>query len=130
MNRSDVQAWLDGYVEAWRNSEPEAIRALFSEKAVYRYRPHLEGRTLQGSAAIVEGWLEHTDDPDDWSASYEVFAVDEDRAVAIGTSRYFATEDQVEAIYDNCFLLRFARDGRCIEFVEYWMLEPTEGNPG
>jgi len=31
--------WLDDYVAAWRSYDPEAIGALFSEDAEYRYHP-------------------------------------------------------------------------------------------
>lgn len=83
MERPDVQAWLDGYVDAWRQNKPELIEALFSENAVYRYRPFsAEGEVLIGRAAIVESWLREAEDPKGWEADYEVFAVDEDRGVA------------------------------------------------
>ena len=127
VKRADVRAWLDRYVEAWRSRDPEQVGALFDEDAVYRYRPYPGGRTLVGHAAIVEGWLAHTDDPDDWEASYEVFTVEDDRAVAVGSTRYFASNDVPEKFYHNCFLLRFAPNGRCAEFTEYYMLEKKGG---
>jgi len=123
MNRSEVQAWLDRYLDAWKRNEPELIETLFTDDAVYHYAPYPAAGVLEGNAAIVAGWGEHHDAPDEWEASYEVFAVDDDRAVAIGTTRYFAKGDQPEKLYHNCFLLRFAPDGRCSEFTEYYMLE-------
>ena len=39
MTRDDVPRWLDRYVEAWRSYDPDAIRALFSADAEYRYHP-------------------------------------------------------------------------------------------
>lgn len=126
MNRSEVQAWLDGYVEAWRKNQRELVGGLFAEDAIYRYRPYPRGKTLEGHEAIVRGWLAHSDGPDDWEASYEVFTVDGNRAVAVGTTRYFATDDVPEKLYHNCFLLRFAPNGRCAEFTEYYMLDQKE----
>lgn len=124
MNRSDVQAWLDHYVGAWRANDPALIRALFTDDAVYRYRPYGgEDRARRGIDEIVEAWLEDADDPDAWEARYEPYAVEDDRAVAVGFSRYFATGDEPEQTYHNVFLLRFAPDGRCAEFTELWMLE-------
>lgn len=124
MEKSDVQAWLDRYIEAWRANEPEPIKALFTEDAVYRYRPYADlERTVTGNAAIAESWLEEPDGPDAWEASYEPYAVDGDRAVAVGFSRYHATATEPEKTYRNAYLLRFAPDGRCAEFSEFFMLE-------
>jgi ketosteroid isomerase-like protein len=124
MNRSDLQAWLDRYVEAWRANEREPIEALFTEDAVYRWRPYGgDERGARGREAIVSSWLEDQDDPATWDARYEAFAVDGDRAVATGTSHYAANADDPERMYHNVFLMRFAPDGRCSDFTELYMLE-------
>jgi hypothetical protein len=128
MERPDVQVWLDGYVDAWRQNKPEVIEALFSENAVYRYRPFsADGEILIGRAAIVESWLREAEDPKGWEADYEVFAVDEDRGVATGTSHYYATAYRPDRLYYNCFLMRFDADGKCVEFTEYFMAVPDNG---
>lgn len=127
MDHADVQQWLDRYVQAWRANQPEPIRALFTEDAVYRYRPYDDpAQTVRGNAAIAASWLEEPDAPGSWEARYEPYTVEGDRAVAIGVSHYFATADQPERTYHNAYLLRFAPDGRCAEFTELYMLEPRE----
>ena len=124
MNRDDFQAWPDRYVEAWRSSDADEVAALFADDAVYRYRPYGEdANAAVGREAIVAAWLEEGDPPDSWEARYEPFAVDGDRAVATGISRYFASAKGPERVFHNAFLLRFAPDGRCAEFTEYYMLE-------
>jgi len=124
MDRDTLQGWLDRYVQAWRANQPEPISALFSEDAVYRYRPYGgDEQALRGRQAIVDGWLEAPDDPGSWDARYEAYAVDGDRAVATGVSRYIARGDEPERTYHNVFLLRFSPDGRCAEFTELYMLE-------
>ena len=124
MTRTDVQAWLDRYIEAWRANRADLIEPLFSEDAVCRYRPYGgNDRASFGRDAIVAAWLEEPDEPDSWEAQYAPYAVDDDRAVATGISRYFAKDDQPERVYHNVFLLRFDPDGRCSDFTEYWMLE-------
>jgi hypothetical protein len=128
MNRSDVQAWLDRYVEAWRANEREPIEELFTEDAVQGYRPwDSEKHTVTGRDAIVASWLEEPDAPGSWDARYEAWAVDGDRAVAVGWSRYEPTPTDSEKLYHNAFLLEFAPDGRCRSFHEFYMLkEQTE----
>lgn len=124
MMHADVQEWLDLYMVAWRSNEAQPIEALFTEDALYRYRPYDgDEHTARGRAEILESWLSDQDDPDGWEASYNVYAVDGDRAVAVGQSRYFATDDKPELVFHNCFLLRFEPDGRCSGFTEYYMQE-------
>jgi hypothetical protein len=128
MNRSDVQAWLDRYVEAWRANEREPIEQLFTEDAVYGYRPwDSDKHTVTGRDAIVASWLDEPDAPGSWDARYETWAVDGDRAVALGWSRYEPTDSDPEKLYHNAYLLEFAPDGRCRSFHEFYMLkEQTE----
>ena len=124
MNRSDVQTWLDRYVDAWRTNEAGPIEALFTEDAVYGYRPwDSDEHTVRGRDAIVASWLEEPDAPASWDAHYEPYAVDGDRAVAVGWSKYAPSGDDPERTYHNAYLLRFAPDGRCAEFHELYMLE-------
>ena len=61
MDRKQVQEWLDKYVEAWRTYEPERIRDLFSEGALYFYSPWDENSYLRGREAIVADWLSQPD---------------------------------------------------------------------
>jgi uncharacterized protein (TIGR02246 family) len=124
MNRDDVQAWLDRYVHAWRSNDAADVAALFTEDAVYRYRPYGGNETAAtGRDAIVQSWLEAGDPPDSWDARYEPYAVEGHRAVAVGRSDYRATGKGPGRTYHNVFLLRFADDGRCAEFTEYYMRE-------
>lgn len=124
MTEADFRAWLDRYVAAWRTNDADDIAALFTEDAVYRYRPYGgDAHAVRGRDAIVAAWLEEGDPPGSWEASYAPWAIDGERAVATGTSRYLASGNGPERMYHNAFLLRFAPDGRCAEFSEYYMLE-------
>lgn len=125
MDEAGVARWLDDYVAAWRSYDAAAIGALFSDDAVYRWHPWDEGdEATHGREAIVASWLETPDAPGSWDAEYRPFAVEGDRAVAKGESRYFATEDEAEAVFHNIFLLRFDDDGRCAEFTDVYMRRP------
>jgi hypothetical protein len=124
MNRSDVQSWLDRYLEAWRTNDHGAIESLFTDDAVYGYRPWDSNKhTVRGRGAIVASWVEEPDAPDSWDAQYEPFAVEDDRAVALGWSKYLARDDQPERLYHNAYVLEFAPDGRCRSFHEFYMLQ-------
>jgi ketosteroid isomerase-like protein len=126
VTRDDVQRWLDGYVDAWRTYDPASIAALFADDATYAYQPYRE--PLRGPDAIVASWLESPDAAGSWEAQYEPYAVDGDRAVAVGESRYLEN-GKLAALYYNVWLLRFDDDGRCADFVEYWREHPKEQLP-
>ncbi len=124
MNHTDLQSWLDRYVDAWRANERAPIEALFTDDATYRFRPYDSYPAAHGIEEIVDAWLgDSRDEPGTWEAEYTVFAVDGDRGVATGYSRYLATEDAPEKTYRNVFLLEFAADGRCRSFMELYMVE-------
>jgi ketosteroid isomerase-like protein len=118
MTYDDAARWLDAYVEAWRTYDPDAIGNLFSEDAEYRYHPWDE--PLRGRAAIVADWLANRDAPGSWEAGYRPWAVDGDRVVATGVSRYPGEA----RTYHNVFLCRFDADGRCREFTEVFAKQP------
>lgn len=124
MTRDELQRWLDEYLAAWRSSDAAQIGALFSDEAVYSFRPwESEEVTVRGRDAIVASWLDSPDEPGSWEAQYEPFAVEGPRAAAVGWSRYFAVGDQPEKLYHNVFLLGFDDDGRCSSFHEFYMLQ-------
>lgn len=120
MDHDAFQRWLDDYVAAWRTYEPDAVGALFAEDARYRYHPWDD--PLVGRDAIVESWLAEPDESGSWDARYEPWALEDDRAVAVGVSRYFGTDrETVEREYHNVFLCHFDAEGRCTDFTELFL---------
>lgn len=124
MKGEDVQRWLDAYIAAWRSYERDAILALFSEDARYRYHPWDDW--IAGSSAIADDWLSDRDDPDSWTAEYQPLAIDGEVVVATGRSTYTNPDGSIRTIYDNCFVMRFDGAGRCREFTEFFMERPTQ----
>jgi len=126
MNRSDVAAWLDAYVEAWKTYSPEAIATLFAEDAEYTYEPFDE--PVKGRDAIVASWLTNRDPEGTYEARYEPIAIDGDVAVANGRSRYFkdSTRTELARQWDNLFVIRFDGAGRCVSFREWYMPPPKQ----
>lgn len=123
MEHADVQRWLDAYVDAWRSYDASGIGDLFAEDATYRWHPWDDesGETVDGRDAIVAAWLGDRDEPGSWKAEYRPWAIEGDRAVAIGVSRYLRADGSLDREYHNVFLCRFDADGRCVEFTEYFM---------
>jgi ketosteroid isomerase-like protein len=128
VDRSDVDRWLEAYVEAWKSYERDQVEALFAEDITYRYHPADDA--IEGRAAVVESWLgegDHPaastrDEPGTFDAAYRAVAVDGDVAVATGTSSYRDRPGgAVVRVYDNCFVMQFDSEGRCREFTEWFM---------
>ena len=122
-----VQRWLDAYSRAWETYDPAAIGDLFTDDAEYRWHPEDDPTT--GREAIVDAWLNpggnasDRDAPGTYEGRYRPYAVDGNRAVAVGLSTYWsdASRAKVERVYWNNWLLEFGPDGRCHSFTEYWM---------
>ena len=81
MRREDVQVWLDRYMAAWNSYDEKAIGDLFAETCEYRYQPWAD--PVVGRAAIVADWLANKDEPGSWTAHYDVWAFDGERASAL-----------------------------------------------
>lgn len=133
MDRTAAQAWLDRYTAAWKSYDPDEIGALFSESATYRYHPYdPEDEVLRGRDAIVADWINPDgnastrDEPGTYDAEYTPWAVDGNRVVATGMSRYWtdASRATLSRSYHNVFLLTFDEEGRCTDFSELYMKEP------
>jgi hypothetical protein len=128
LTREHVQRWLDDYARAWETYDEADIAPLFSDNAEYRWHPADEPEV--GRDTIVEAWLNpggnasDRDAPGTYKGEYEVYAVDGNRAVAVGTSTYWkdASRSQVDRLYYNNWLLEFDDEGKCSSFTEYWML--------
>ena len=133
MDRSTVQTWLDRYVDAWKTYDRDTISDLFGANATYKYHPWDSGDdVVRGRDGIIHDWLEPDgdssgrDEAGSYDAEYEPFAVDGNRAVAVGWSKYWTDDSRstLERVYENVFLLTFDDDGRCVEFVETFMQRP------
>ena len=124
VERDAVAQWLDDYIAAWKSYDRDSILALFSDDVSYRYRPH--GDEINGSDAVAASWLEDDpDEPDTYDADYQVIALDGDIAVAVGTSTYLTEAGgPVDKVFDNCFVMRFEADRRCVEFTEFFIERP------
>jgi hypothetical protein len=115
-----VQDWLDRYLAAWRDYDPAAIGALFTEGATYAFNPSDTGdAVLRGRDAIVANWMQERDPPGSWAAGFAPLVVDGDRAVARGTVRYADGR-----VFDDLWVLHLV-GGRCAGFVEWFMLRPA-----
>jgi len=127
VDHESAQAWLDGYVAAWKSYDADDIAALFAPDVHYRYYPSADW--VVGRDAVVASWRgeqsgaqsSSRDEPGTYDATYTAVAVDGDVVVATGATTYTARPGgPVTHVFDNCFVMRFDDEGRCREFTEYY----------
>ena len=111
-----MNSWMDKYLRAWTTNEPDDIRALFTEDAVYNDRPNTEKR-WNGHEEIVQAWADAGDKPEDWTFEWNLLGQDGDTAFVQGLTTYL----NGHPTYDNLWVIRFAEDGRAREFTEWYM---------
>ncbi|GAA2752610.1 nuclear transport factor 2 family protein [Amnibacterium kyonggiense] len=109
-----IERWMAGYVSAWESNDPDAIAALFSEDATYRFYPWADPAV--GSAAIVARWLDGADAPDDHAFSWSLIGSDGGRRFVQGRTVY--TDGRT---YENLWIVDLREDGRATAFTEWYM---------
>jgi hypothetical protein len=131
VDRDAVDRWLQAYVDAWKTYDPDKIAALFTQEVTYRYHPY--DAPIEGRDAVVRSWLGDSDavgastrdDPDTYDATYRTVAVDDDVAVAVGSTHYSEASASGVEVFDNCFVMRFDPDGVCSDFTEWYIKRPS-----
>ena len=116
MDRADVTTWMDAYREAWISNEPAAVAALFTEDAVYSLDAFEE--PWRGRGEIVRRWTAGISQK--VAMTYEVEAVDGDRAFVHWHVITQNVGDPIRVEYCGVIHLRFASDGRCREQREWF----------
>ncbi len=125
MDREQVTAWVDGYVRAWRAADVTAVATLFTPEIRYRRSPYEEPEV--GQAAVRAFWADDEDEP--FTVAAEPVAVEGRDAVVRLEVRY---GDPVRQEYRDLWVLRFADDGRVVDFEEwaYWPGKPYTADSG
>lgn len=112
-----LNAWMDGYVNAWSENDPEAIAALFTDNAIYD--PQTADGEWDGIDEIVEQWTDIGDDPDNWEFQWLPIVENDELAVVVGRTRYH----NPPMTYRNLFVIRFNDQGLCTDFTEWYIEE-------
>jgi ketosteroid isomerase-like protein len=122
MDLAGVARWMDGYVAAWSSNVPDEIRSLFTDDARYYVVPTAE--PWVGPDEIAARWAEIADEPGTWTFRYEPLALAGDLGFVRARTVY---DRDPPGSYENLFVIRFAADGRCAQFTEWY--EKHESRP-
>jgi ketosteroid isomerase-like protein len=112
-----ISDWVERYRRAWETNDPDDIRAVFTDDAVYRMSP--SAAPWVGSDAIIAGWLENQDAAGTTTFEWQPVAVEGSTAVIRCVTGYPGGEKA--GTYDNLWVVRIAADGRATEFTDWWI---------
>ena len=114
---------MEAYRAAWISNVPNQVAALFTEDAIYSVSPFTE--PWIGRDEIVRRWVAGIQQ--DVELTYDVLAVDGDRAIIHWHVFTRNVDDPVRVEYDGVLVVRFAPDGRCSEHSEWYLRRELPG---
>ncbi len=115
MDHSQVDAWIDEYVAAWRAPGTSQLAHVFSEDIKYRPSPWKE--PIQGLIELGEFWEEGRAGHDEvFELQSEVIALEKNTAVVRITVDY---ANDTPAKWRDLWILKFNDNGLCCAFEEW-----------
>ncbi len=116
--------WLRRYGAAWTAGDPLSAVALFTEAAIYRETPF--GPPLIGREAIRDYWTEGAQNSQrDVTFAFSVIGIQDDTGWANWQATFTRLPRGSKVQLDGVLAARFATDGRCTEFREWWHRQET-----
>lgn len=128
LGRDAVEAWLDGYEEAWETLDADKAAALFTTDATYQDNPYSD--PYRGRDGIREYWTSVTGDQRDVDFSYDILSVSGNTGIAHWHSEFTQRSSGSLVVLDGIFVLEFDPQGLCTELREWWhvKVEPPAGD--
>jgi ketosteroid isomerase-like protein len=112
-------ACLAAYGSAWERGDPDAVVQIFAPAAAYVETPFSE--PMRGHAAIRDYWIEGARDG---QRDVKFHAQPAALIDGVGYAHWHATFIRIKTggavELDGMLAARFAADGRCSEFREWW----------
>jgi uncharacterized protein (TIGR02246 family) len=116
----EVAAWVDAYKRAWISNDADDIAAIFTDDAVYEFRPN-DPEPWRGRDEIVQGWVGEPDAPDTWTLETQILGVlADDTAIVQAAVEYL--DDR--PVYDDLWLIEL-ENGKARRFTE-WAVKRRE----
>jgi uncharacterized protein (TIGR02246 family) len=116
----EVAAWVDAYKRAWISNDAVDIAAIFTDDAVYEFRPN-DPEPWRGRDEIVQGWVGEPDAPETWTLETQILGVlADDTAIVQAVVEYL--DDR--PVYDDLWLIEL-ENGKARRFTE-WAVKRRE----
>jgi ketosteroid isomerase-like protein len=128
ITRQAFADWLRRYGEAWQAGDPLAAVRLFSDDAAYHETPF--AAPMVGGEAIRRYWTEGARDSQrEIRFAAQPVGVDGDTGHARWQASFIRVATGARVELDGVLAARFAPDGRCREFREWWHRRETPAAP-
>lgn len=111
--------WLEGFADAWRAGDPDAVAELFAPGATYRDAPFAE--PLEGLEAIRAYWAEgvrHSRRDVEFRA--EALAATADGGIAHWRAAFTSEPAGHRVDLDGILVVSLDGQGRCTTLREWW----------
>jgi ketosteroid isomerase-like protein len=118
----EATTWVEAYREAWISNDPDAIAALFTDDAVYEFRPG-DPEPWRGRDAIVSGWMEDQDSPETWTLDFHVLGTLDDGTTLVRAVTEYLDE---RPTFDNLWFITLD-GGKASRFTEWYMAREGTG---
>lgn len=118
ISKTDLDAWLRAYEQAWEQKDADAVAKLFTPNARYFETPY--SAPFEGPAGVSEYWTRVTANQQDIDFQYEVIAVDGNTGVATWSSKFKTIPDGTPVELNGAFVLDFDGSKRCVRLREWW----------
>jgi hypothetical protein len=118
MDRIVFQSWLEAYGRAWRERDPEAAAALYTENGTYQVTPFLEA--MRGRAAILDYWTNVARTQENIQFGFEILAVTAEFGIARWWASFVIIPQNLHTKLDGIFLIALDSTGRCTSLREWW----------
>lgn len=110
----EVTEWVEAYRSAWISNDADEISALFTDDALYEFRPN-DPDPWRGREQIVREWIEDQDSPETWTLETRVLGVlPDDTAIVQAVVEYLDERPD----YDDLWLIEL-ENGRARRFTEW-----------
>ena len=123
MTHSDVQSWIDKYVDAWRSNGTLKLADIFSSTISYSLSPWKPA--LQGLEQLEKFWEQARSGPGEvFELQSEIVAIENKTAVVRVEVKY---ANDTPSRWRDLWILVFDKNGVCISFEE-WPFTPEQND--
>lgn len=121
VSHSEIQAWIDGYVNAWRSPDTSKLDKLFTDDINYRVSPWRN--PLNGLRELKSFWETARSGPNEvFDLQSEIVAIEDKTAVARVEVEY---ANDTPSHWRDLWIIIFDSNGLCSSFEE-WPFSPEQ----
>lgn len=111
--------WLEGFADAWRAGDADAVADLFAPSALYHDGPFTE--PLEGVDAIRDYWAQGVrHSRRDVEFEFEALAVGKRGGIAHWRAEFTSEPAEHRVQLDGILVASIDKECRCTEFREWW----------